>query len=291
MQEEKYKTALTDLLLLLAAAVWGFGFVAQRAGMEHLQPFTYNGIRFLLGGFFLLPLARLSGHTAHKRIPLSYASVAAGLFLFAGASLQQIGIQYTTAGKAGFITGLYVILVPILGTFIGHKTTRGTWLGGLLAVAGLYLLSIQDVLQIASGDLFVLISALFWALHVLLLGFLSARTNPVQLAIGQFFVCGICSMGVAFATELITVSAIHEAALPILYGGIGSVGIGYTLQIFAQRKAHPSHAAILLSMESAFAVLGGWWLLGEHLSRRGAVGCALMLTGMILSQLWAGERK
>ena len=289
MQEEKYKTILADLLLLLVAAVWGFGFVAQRAGMEHLQPFTFNGIRFLLGGFCLLPLARISGHSTRKQIPLAYASITAGLFLFAGASLQQIGIQYTTAGKAGFITGLYVILVPILGIFIGHKTTRGTWLGGLLAVAGLYLLSIQGIMHIAAGDLYVLISALFWALHVLLLGFLSSRTHPVQLAIGQFFVCGICSMGVAFATELITVSAIREAALPILYGGIGSVGVGYTLQIFAQRKAHPSHAAILLSMESAFAALGGWWLLNEHLSTRGAAGCTLMLMGMILSQLWPKE--
>ncbi|RUM35584.1 MAG: EamA family transporter [Desulfobulbus sp.] len=286
MQEEKHKTVFADFLLLLVAAVWGFGFVAQRAGMDHLGPFAFNGIRFILGGICLLPFMRLSGQQKNRRMSLLLASVLAGLFLFAGASLQQIGIQFTTAGKAGFITGLYVIIVPIIGTMAGLKTNPGTWLGGLAAITGLYFLCIEERFIIAAGDLFVLVSALFWALHVLLLGYLSTRTHPIRLAAGQFFVCGLCSLIAAALGEQVSFAAIQAAIIPLLYGGLGSVGIGYTLQVVAQQKAHPSHAALLLSMESAFAALGGWWLLGEHLSSRGIIGCALMLAGMIISQVW-----
>ncbi len=289
MQGEKYNTITADLLLLLVAIIWGFGFVAQRAGMEHIGPYAFNGIRFLLGGLCLLPLV-LRTQTpllaVTRRVPLVYAGGAAGLVLFAGATLQQLGIQYTTAGKAGFITGLYVVIVPLIGMFFRQVTGIGTWIGTILAVIGMYLLSVRGAMVIDPGDLFVLIGAIFWAVHVLLLGYLSPRTVPVRLAMVQFFVCGLLSLFIAFCVETITLSAIREAAIPILYGGVASVGAGYTLQVVVQRRAHPAHAAILLSLESAFAALGGWWLLNEHLSMRGITGCGLMLTGMLISQLW-----
>ena len=289
MQGEKRSTITADLLLLLVALIWGFGFVAQRAGMVHIGPYAFNGIRFLLGGLCLFPLVlrtQRSRLTSTRKIPLLYAGGAAGLVLFAGATLQQLGIQYTTAGKAGFITGLYVVIVPLIGIFFRQVTGMGTWTGAILAVIGMYLLSVHGAMAINPGDLLVLIGAVFWAVHVLLLGYLSPRTVPVRLAMVQFFVCGLLSLIVAFCIETITLSAIKEAAIPILYGGVGSVGAGYTLQVVVQRKAHPAHAAILLSLESAFAALGGWWLLNEHLSIRGITGCTLMLAGMLISQLW-----
>ena len=289
MQGEKQSAITADLLLLLVALIWGFGFVAQRAGMEHIGPYAFNGIRFLLGGLCLLPLvlrSQRSPLTFTNQVPLLYAGGLAGLVLFAGATLQQLGIQYTTAGKAGFITGLYVVIVPLIGIFFRQVTGMGTWIGAILAVIGMYLLSVRGAMVIDPGDLLVLIGAFFWAIHVLLLGYLSPRTVPVRLAMVQFFVCGLLSLVISFCIESITLSAIKEAAIPILYGGIGSVGAGYTLQVVVQRRAHPAHAAILLSLESAFAALGGWWLLNEHLSIRGITGCALMLAGMLISQLW-----
>ena len=288
MQEEKLQQLTADLLLLLVALIWGFGFVAQRAGMAHLGPFTFNGIRFLLGGLCLVPLALKSSPrpAAKDSSALYIGGTAAGLVLFAGASLQQIGIQYTTAGKAGFITGLYVILVPILGLFYRQSTNKGTWLGALLAVIGMALLSVQERFTVAPGDLLVLAGAFFWALHVLVLSFFSPRTHVVRLAIIQFTVCGVLSLLMALPYEIITLSAIHDAAFPILFGGIISVGVGYTLQVVAQKRSPPAHAAIILSLESAFAVLGGWFFLDEHLSLRAMTGCGLMLSGMLISQVW-----
>jgi drug/metabolite transporter (DMT)-like permease len=289
MQGEKHKTMTADLLLLLVALIWGFGFVAQRAGMEHIGPYAFNGIRFILGGLCLLPIVlRKQPYplTARRQTSLLPAGCAAGVILFAGATLQQVGIQYTTAGKAGFITGLYVVIVPIIGLFFRQVTGAGTWIGAMLAVAGMYLLSIHGTVSVNPGDFLVLIGAVFWAGHVLLLSYLSPRTVPVRLAMVQFFICGLLSLIVAACIETITLTAVREAAIPILYGGIGSVGAGYTLQVVVQSKAHPAHAAILLSLESAFAALGGWWLLHEHLSGRGIIGCGLMLAGMLVSQLW-----
>jgi drug/metabolite transporter (DMT)-like permease len=288
---KKYSHLFADLILLLVALIWGFGFVAQRAGMDHVGPYTYNGIRFILGGCCLLPLAlRRSRHPIlpeEKQIPVWKAGFIAGIFLFAGATLQQVGLQYTTAGKAGFITGLYVVFVPIIGLFFKQKTNTGTWLGAVLAVTGLYFLSIQGAWHIAFGDLLETIGAVFWACHVLVLSYLSPRTSPVRLAMVQFFLCGALSLGVALAIEVISFAGIRDAIIPILYGGVISVGAGYTLQVVVQRTAHPAHAAILLSLESPFAALGGWLFLHEYLSGRGFLGCTLMLTGMLISQLWA----
>ncbi len=290
MQGEKHQSGQADLLLLLVALIWGFGFVAQRVGMEHLGPYAFNGIRFLLGGLCLLPLAlrrtSVSTEQKNRRISLIKAGSLAGVVLFIAATLQQVGLQYTTAGKAGFITGLYVVLVPMIGLLLHQRTTTGTWIGAVAAAVGLYLLSVTDDFRIARGDLLELIGALFWAGHVLVLSYLSPRTVPVRLAMTQFFVCGALSLLTGFLLETITLQAIMDAAVPILYGGVCSVGAGYTLQVVVQRKAHPSHAAILLSLESPFAALGGWLLLDEMLSGRALTGCGLMLAGMLLSQLW-----
>ncbi|MDD2464959.1 MAG: DMT family transporter [Desulfobulbus sp.] len=290
MQGEKQHTAQADLLLLLVALIWGFGFVAQRAGMDHVGPYTFNGIRFLLGGLCLVPLALRRSQTplvpGVGQIPLVRAGLMAGAFLFVAATLQQVGLQYTTAGKAGFITGLYVVFVPISGLFLRQRTNIGTWVGAVAAAIGLYLLSVTEDFRIEFGDLLELIGALFWAGHVLILSYLSPRTSPVRLAMVQFYVCGLLSLLTGLYLEPISLQGVIDAAIPILYGGVCSVGAGYTLQVVVQRKAHPSHAAILLSLESPFAALGGWLLLHEILSGRALLGCGLMLVGMLLSQLW-----
>lgn len=284
------RTLKSDILLLLTSIIWGFAFVAQRVGMEHVEPFLFNGIRFALGSVSLLPLLYVNDKRGEfaadppLRKVLAAGSLA-GVALFAGASLQQIGIASTTAGNAGFITGLYVVLVPILGIFLRQSTQLGTWLGAVLALIGLYLLSVTDRLTIAPGDLYVLIGAFFWAAHVHIISRFARRVAPLKLAFWQFVMCSVLSLLTGFLFEQNTLQGILAATVPILYGGLCSVGIAYTLQVVAQRDAHPAHAAIILSLESVFAVVGGWLLLNETLSLRGFVGCALMLSGMLLSQL------
>ena len=283
-------TLRSELLLLLAAAIWGFAFVAQRAGMEHIGPFLFNGVRFALGCLSLLPLlllrrrppGRPPGPVLTRRAML-FGGIT-GTVLFCGASFQQIGIVYTTAGKAGFITGLYVVIVPLVGICFRQRPGIGTWAGALVAAAGLYLLSVTGGFTVARGDLLVLVSAFFWAGHVLLIGALSTRIDTLLLAFMQYAVVSLLSLAAAFAFEPVLPGAILDAALPIVYGGVCSVGIAYTLQVAAQRHAPPAHAAIILSLETVFAVIGGWLLLSESIPPRGLAGCALMLAGIILSQ-------
>ncbi len=285
------KTLHADLLLLLTAAIWGFAFVAQRVGMDHVGPFTYNAIRFAIGSISLLPLIIFTGRKEAGNLPggngraVLVGGIMAGVVLFAGASLQQAGLVYTTAGNAGFITGLYVVMVPIMGLFWKQRPEIGTWIGAILAVIGLYFLSINAEFSISFGDFLVLLSAFFWAGHVLLIGWLSPRMNSLKLASAQFAVCSGLSVLVAFGMETISVAGILRATIPILYGGLFSVGIAYTLQVVAQRHAHPAHSAILLSLEGVFAALGGWLLLNEILTLRSLLGCSLILTGMLLSEL------
>lgn len=283
----------SDLLLLLAAAIWGFAFVAQRMGMEHLGPLSFNAIRFVMGGVALLPLVHLrgrNGQAAPWRTDLRRGLVL-GLVLTGGATLQQWGVVHTTAGKAGFITGLYVVLVPILGLLVGQRTHGRTWVGALLAVVGLYLLTITGRLVMGLGDSLVLAGALFWSVHVLLIGRWAPRTEPVRLAALQFLVCGALSGAVGLPLEQPDLAAVRGAMWPLLYAGLASTGIAYTLQVVAQRHAPPAHAAIILSLEAVFAVLGGLLMLGESLAARGLAGCALMLTGMILSQLEPARKR
>jgi len=290
VKNSKQVSLQADLLLLLTATIWGFAFVAQRMGMAHVGPFTFNGVRFALGALALLPLiARHRAGGWRPALPLRTVlkgGGAAGAALFIGASLQQVGLVYTTAGNAGFITGLYVVIVPLLGLLWRQPVSAGTWIGALLATAGLYLLSITEGFSMAYGDLLELAGAVVWAGHVLLIGWLSPRMDPVELACGQFAVCSLLSLAAALLLEPVGMAGITAAALPILYGGLFSVGIAYTLQVVAQRHARPAHAAILLSLEAVFAALGGWLILGETLTPRALCGSALMLAGMLLSQLW-----
>jgi drug/metabolite transporter (DMT)-like permease len=279
-----------NLLLLVAAVIWGFAFVAQRVGMRYVGPLTFNGVRFALGAAALIPLLmwqRKNGPAASggsDRSLVLKGGVVAGLVLFLGATLQQYGVVYTTAGKAGFITGLYVVFVPLLGLLVGQKTGRFVWAGALTAAVGLYLLSAKGIVGIDPGDGLVLLGALFWAAHVLVIGRLSRRVAPVRLAVTQFTVVSILSLVGAVLFETIELAALRAAAIPILYAGLLSVAVAYTLQVVAQRRAQPAHAAIILSFESVFAVLGGWLVLSEGLPVRALIGCALMLVGILLAQ-------
>jgi drug/metabolite transporter (DMT)-like permease len=284
-----------DALLLLTAAIWGVAFVAQRAGMKHLGPLWFTAVRFALGSLALLPLVLLRRRrpapsagmqgSAAKRFNPVVAGLVAGVVLFGGAALQQAGMVWTSAGKAGFITGLYVVLVPLVGLFARERAGWPRWLAALAAAAGLYLLTVTRAFTLERGDLLVLAGALFWTAHVRLLGWLSPRTDPVALSCVQFAVCSVLSAAAAALLETVSLGAILAAGLPILYGGLLSVGVAYTLQVVAQRHAPPAHAAVLLSLETVFAALGGALLLGERLGPRGLAGCGLMFAAMILSQL------
>ena len=279
-----------DLLLLLTAAIWGFAFVAQRLGNVYMGPFTFNAIRFSLGAISLLPLLfwQKKQGVDRPKVPfrkLMGPMLAIGLLLFAGASLQQVGLLGTTAGKAGFITGLYVILVPLMALTWGRKTHAAHWIGAVLAVVGLYLLSVKSGFSISPYDLIVLVGAFVWAGHVHMIDRYADAVGPVRLAIAQFAITGALSAGVALFFETVTFSAIVAGIGPILFGAFLSVGLAYTLQIVAQRTADPAHAAIILSLEGAFAALGGWLVLHEVLTARDLLGCGLMLAGTLVSQM------
>jgi len=286
----------SDSLLMLAAIIWGSAFVAQRVGMSYVGPLTFNGVRFALGAIVLLPLVRRRNQYQRIASSLQQTSLAwqglwggglAGLMLFSGATLQQIGLVYTTAGKAGFITGLYVIIVPLMGLFLGHWPGWGGWVGACFATIGLYLLSVTEAWTFAPGDLWELFGAFFWAAHVLTLSWLSPRMERIKLACTQYAMCSILSLLGACFTETITLDGIIGAIIPILYGGVLSVGIAYTLQVVAQRHAPPTHAAIILSLEAVFAALAGWLVLEEILSPWGLIGCIFMFAGMLSALLWS----
>lgn len=277
-------------LMLFTAMIWGFAFVAQRAGMEHLGPYAFTSIRFAIGSASLILVSFIISKL--KRTSFSFSrkifihSAFAGSVLFLGAGFQQWGLVYTSAGKGGFITGLYVIFVPIIGIFSGYKTGPRIWAGIILALFGMYLLSIKSGFYIEPGDLLILLSAVFWALHLIIIAKLSPMYDSLKLSAIQFAIVAILSGIVMFLfeSEQTTWTNIHSATLPILYGGFISVGIAYTLQVVAQKYAHPSYVSILLSFESVFAVFGGWLILNESFTARDLSGCALMLAGIIIAQ-------
>jgi drug/metabolite transporter (DMT)-like permease len=283
-----------DLLLLLTAAIWGGGFVAQRVGMDAMEPFTFNAIRFALGAASLAPIVvvarKLSwrGGMPPGDFPLRstlLGGILAGLVLFAGAAFQQWGLVYTTAGKAAFITGLYVVIVQIFAFLVGQRPPAQAALGAILALFGLYFLSVREDFTVSLGDGLEMVGAIFWACHVLVIGRLSPKVDALMLSLIQFAVCAALNALFAVATEQIAAESIAKAAVPILYGGLMSVGVAFTLQVFSQKKAHPGHAAVILSSEAAFGALYGWAFLGEILSPKGLAGCGLMLAGVIVSQI------
>lgn len=281
-----------NIILLIAAIIWGLAFVAQRIGGEVLGAFAFNSIRFALGGLSLIPLVIYFHKKNNADISLleslkatAKAGILAGSVLFFGASLQQVGIMYTTVTNTAFITGLYIILVSILGLFVKQKVSAMTWIACTISVIGLYFLSVKEGFTINSGDIIQLIGACFWATHILLIDYFIKKYEAIKISMIQFFSCSILSGITSIIFEKTTPDMINSAMIPILYGGIMSVGIAYTLQVVGQKFTKPSHAAIILSLEVLFGAIGSAIILGEVLDIRGYFGALLMLSGMLLSQI------
>lgn len=292
------------ILLVVTAFIWGTAFVAQSVGMDYLGPFTFNGVRSLIGGIALLPciwlLGRINGKnetekrdvgesrekfTPSGRKDLAVGGIACGMMLFGASSLQQIGIQYTTAGKAGFITAFYIVIVPVLGIFLRKKIGWKVWFAVAVALAGLYFLCITERFTIGKGDILIFLCALVFSLHILVIDYFSPKVAGVKMSCIQFFVCGIASLPFMFALETPKIGAMIAGWMPLLYAGVLSCGVAYTLQIIGQKNVNPAIASLILSLESCFSVLAGWLVLGERLSVRESVGCVLMFAAIILAQL------
>lgn len=284
------------LMLFLTAFIWGTAFVAQSVGMDYLEPFTFNGIRSLIGGIALLPciwlLGKLDGNPKEEsRKDLILGGIACGVLLFAASSLQQAGIRYTTAGKAGFITAFYIVIVPVLGIFLHKKIGWKIWIAVVLALFGLYFLCITESFSIGKGDTLVFLCALVFAIHILVIDHFAPKVNGVKMSCIQFFVCGILSVPCMFLMETPKIADVKAAWMPILYAGVLSCGVAYTLQILGQKNVNPAVASLILSLESCFSVLAGWIVLGESLSIRESVGCILMFSAIILAQIPDKKRK
>ena len=292
-------------LLFLTAVVWGVAFVAQSVGMDYVGPFTFNCIRCLIGAVVLVPCIwfldgwkqRPDGASCGRESAgapsgasdgshaLLAGGICCGLALFVASNLQQIGIQYTTVGKAGFITALYIVMVPVFGIFLKKRAGIRVWVSVALAVAGLYLLCITDRLALGKGDILVLLCAVVFAVHILVVDHFSAKADGVRMSCIQFLVCGLLSGVCMLITEHPEMPLILQAWQPILYAGVFSCGVGYTLQIVGQKGTDPTVASLILSLESVVSVLAGWLLLGQRLSVRELGGCVLMFAAILLAQL------
>ena len=285
-----------SLLLLLTATIWGFAFVAQSVGMDYVGAFTFNSVRSLIGSLVLIPVILImNGHKAadaktdlskkEKRRTLITGGILCGIFLCLASNFQQFGIKYTTVGKAGFITACYIVIVPVLGLFLKQKCGPFIWAAVVMAVIGLYLLCIKDGFSIGTGDILVMICALLFSIHILVIDHFSPMVDGVKMSCIQFLVCGILSGIPALLLEKPAVSAILAAWQPILYAGILSCGVAYTLQIIGQKNMNPTVASLILSLESCISVLAGWLILKQQLSLREFAGCAVMFAAIILAQL------
>ena len=294
----KSKKIVSNMMLVLTALIWGSAFVAQSFGNDLLDPFTFNAARNLVGGIVLIPIILVLNKLKAKEIQeahefekggfnkmLLVGGILCGIALFGGSTFQQFGLKYTTAGKSGFITALYIIIVPMLGIFIKKKVPAKVWGCVLIAVIGFYLLSIKEGFTINKGDLLTLVCSLFFSLHILLIDYFSPRVDGVKMSCIQFFVCGILSLIAAFMVEEPKISAILLAWAPILYAGVLSCGVAYTLQIVAQKNTDPVIASLLLSLESVFAVIAGWLVLKQLLSLREGLGCLLVFIAIVVTQL------
>jgi drug/metabolite transporter (DMT)-like permease len=273
----------SDLILLLVALVWGSAFAVQRVAAEHLGPFLFNGLRFIVGAAVLLPLVRFRLKIDRRKLPWV---ALAGTALFAGSALQQAGLQYTTAGNAGFITGLYVVLVPlVMVIFLKQTVSWLTWVAALIATSGALLLSTGGDFKLNPGDALELAGAGIWAVHVLLVGWLARRVDVLAFVIGQTLVAAVLNLVFAGFLESSTLPGLVPAGWAIIYTGIFSVGIGYALQGVGQRHAPPADAALILSMEAVFAAIFGFLFLNERLSPVQLLGCGLILAAIVQVQL------
>ena len=298
-------------MLFLAALIWGFAFVAQSAGMEYVGPFTFNAVRCGIGALVLIPVAlfwkpekadkeqglydaengtKQSWFSRNKTLLLG--GICCGVFLGVATNLQQIGIMSTSVGKAGFLTALYIVLVPVTGLFFKKKCGMAVWIGVVCSLAGLYLLCITEgSMRLATGDLFLLGCAVVFTGHILVIDYFAPKVNGVWMSCIQFLVAGIISAIPMVFTETPTWEAIWAAKLPILYAGVMSCGVAYTLQILGQKNYNPTVAVLILSLESCFSVLGGFLILHETLSIRELSGCVLMFVAIILAQLPENRKK
>ena len=298
-----------DSILLLVAALWGAGFVAQKHAMNAMGPFAFNGVRYAIGALLLAPVLAVILRRRDKAEPsplsarVTLCGVLLGVVMFAAAGLQQVGIVSTTASRSAFLTGLYVLIVPAIGVLFRQRITAGHIAGGVLAVIGLTMLGVGggdragDGPALAGllsgftlGDGLVLGCAVLWALHVVLTGHFAPRANPFALAWSQFVTVAVLSVGVAIATEPTTADGLRAGWLPLVYSGVFVIAIAFTLQIIAQKDAPPTHAAVLMSLEAVFGAIFGVLLLGESLSAWELTGCVVMFAGMLVSQLHRGER-
>ncbi len=288
---KKKTNPVNALFLVLAAVIWGSAFVAQSVGMDFIGPFTFNAVRSLIGALVLLPLvcARRSRASVkpsdEDRKRLWTAGILCGLILTVASNLQQIGLLYTTVGKSGFITALYIILVPVLGIFLGRKTSLTTWISVALAVAGLYLLCMSEKLVLGRGDLLTVLCAVVFSFHIMAVDTKAVNLDGVAVSCIQFLTCAVLSGIAMLITEHPSLQALWAARIPILYAGVMSCGVAYTLQIVGQQGVEPTLASLLMSLESVVAVLAGWILLGQVLTIREGIGCIVMFIAIILAQL------
>ena len=285
-------------MLFMAALIWGFAFAFQSQGMDHMGPLTFNGVRFLIGAVVLVPVRFLFKKPGEKKkvtkkdIKVTVlGGIVCGLCLFVASSLQQFGIQYTSIGKAGFLTTLYIILVPIIGIFFKRKVSVFVWLGAILSVIGMYLLCVSETMSINKGDIFAFCCAIVFAFHILSVDYFAPKTNGVVLSCLQFLTSGICAMICAFIFERPTMSEIVNGIVPLLYVGVMSSGVAYTLQILGQKNADPTIASLIMSLESAVSVLGGWLILHQKLTVKELIGCLLMFIAVIGVQLFDAKKE
>lgn len=281
-------------MLLLTAFIWGTAFVAQSVGMDYLEPFTFNGVRCLIGAIALLPCIWFFNRGKEKenkindenaKRDLIKGGIACGILLFAASSLQQIGLVYTAAGKAGFITAFYIVLVPVFGIFLHKKIGWKVWTAVAIALAGLYFLCITEAFTIGVGDIYVFLCALIFSVHILVVDHYAPKVDGVKLSCIQFLVAGIVSIPFMLILESPKMGNMMTSWFPLIYAGVFSCGIAYTLQILGQKNVNPAIASLILSLESCFSVLSGWVILGERLSARETIGCIMMFAAIILAQI------
>ena len=296
----KNKELGSAALLFLAAFIWGVAFVAQSVGMDYVGPFTFNGCRFLIGGLVLTPFALVrekkyvmsNGYQSltvkeqkkHKKTTL-VGGLCCGVAICVASSFQQAGMLYTSVGKAGFITALYIVLVPVMGIFLKKKVALIVWFGVVLAAIGFYFLCITESFSINYGDMLLFVCAICFTFHILIIDYFAPKADGVALSCIQFWFSGIVCMGIAILKEAPDFVAIFQAAIPILYAGVMSCGVAYTLQIIGQKHMKPTVASLILSLESVISVLAGWVILHEVLTGRQLLGCILVFGAVILAQL------
>lgn len=291
----------SSLILLLTATIWGVAFVAQSVGMEYIGPFTFNAIRCILGGLVLIPVILVlkkkketgaENQEKEDKKTLWAGGIACGVILCIASNLQQFGIMEASVGKSGFFTALYIVMIPVIGIFIGKRPGIKLWFCVALAVVGMYLLCMKDgSFTIERADIMLLLCALAFSFHILVVDYFSPKVDGVKMSCIQFFVCGVLSAVGMLFTETPDISNIQAAWLPLLYAGLLSCGVGYTLQIVGQKGINPVIASLIMSLESVISALAGWVILGQVLSPKEILGCVLMFVAIIITQIPIGNKK